>query len=298
MKKGLKIFLIVLAAALLALFSLRLLSGEDDWLCRNGQWIKHGQPKNPPPAKGCGEQTAEPEKQTKIKINSPLENELVSSPLSISGEARGNWFFEGVFPVKLLDENGQEIGQGQAEAQGEWMTENFTPFTASLSFTATTSSGLLILEKDNPSGLPENAEEVKIPLRFQPAFVPLKVFFSNTKEDSAGLYCEKTYATERNVSASAKTIQTALEELLKGPTAEEKEQGYLTNINPGVVIQKITMENGIASIDFSKKLEEAVGGSCRVAAIRSQIANTVEQFSEVDLVIISIDGRQEDILQP
>jgi len=45
-------------------------------------------------------------------------------------------------------------------------------------------------------------------------------------------------------------------------------------------------------------LEEAVGGSCRVTAIRSQIEQTLKQFSTVQSVIISIDNRTEDILQP
>mgnify|MGYP007068291668 CR=1 FL=1 len=26
------------------IFTLRLFSGEDDWVCQNGEWIKHGQP--------------------------------------------------------------------------------------------------------------------------------------------------------------------------------------------------------------------------------------------------------------
>jgi len=35
-----------------------------------------------------------------------------------------------------------------------------------------------------------------------------------------------------------------------------------------------------------------------VAAIRAQIRETLKQFPTVDEVIISIDGRTEDILQP
>jgi spore germination protein GerM len=45
-------------------------------------------------------------------------------------------------------------------------------------------------------------------------------------------------------------------------------------------------------------LEFQVGGSCRVAAIRAQITDTLKQFPPVDEVIISIDDRTEDILQP
>jgi len=45
-------------------------------------------------------------------------------------------------------------------------------------------------------------------------------------------------------------------------------------------------------------LQYQVGGSCRVSAIRAQIIETLKQFSTVKNVVISINGRTEDILQP
>jgi len=109
------------------------------------------------------------EKQDLIRINRPQPNETIKSPLEIKGEARGYWFFEGDFPVKLLDENGQELGMAIAQAQSDWMTEDFVSFEASLEFqTPATNRGVLILEKDNPSGLPEHADELRIPIKFTP----------------------------------------------------------------------------------------------------------------------------------
>lgn len=43
--------LVILAGFLVA--GLRLLSGEDSWLCRDGQWVKHGQPDWPAPTAAC-----------------------------------------------------------------------------------------------------------------------------------------------------------------------------------------------------------------------------------------------------
>lgn len=101
----------------------------------------------------------------RIHVTSPTSGTKIKSPLSIRGEARGTWYFEASFPIKLIDENGEVIAQTHAEAQGEWMTENFVPFLATLTFPATsTGSGLLILERDNPSDLPQNAAEVQIPV--------------------------------------------------------------------------------------------------------------------------------------
>ena len=52
------------------------------------------------------------------------------------------------------------------------------------------------------------------------------------------------------------------------------------------------------AVDFDAQLEEGMGGSCRVSAVRAQITETLLQFSEARNVVISVDGRIEDILQP
>lgn len=102
-----------------------------------------------------------------IKVTKPLPNQLVESPLTIEGEARGTWFFEATFPVKLMDADGGLVAIHFAQAQGEWMTEDFVLFKAELIFEKpSTDTGILILEKDNPSGLPENDASIEIPVIF------------------------------------------------------------------------------------------------------------------------------------
>jgi hypothetical protein len=104
----------------------------------------------------------------KVKVSSPLPQSLVKSPLTITGEARGIWYFEASFPVEILDANGKRLGQHYAEAQGEWMTTEFVPFTSTLMFEMpTTDTGFLVLHKDNPSGLPEHDESIRFPIRFK-----------------------------------------------------------------------------------------------------------------------------------
>lgn len=109
-----------------------------------------------------------------IRVESQLETTCVrgrwvtTSPLVVKGRARGNWYFEASFPIRLLDGNGKEIAVGIAQAQGEWMTTEYVRFEATLVFEAPeTDTGTLVLEKDNPSGLPENADEFRIPVRFR-----------------------------------------------------------------------------------------------------------------------------------
>jgi len=47
------IVLIVAVILAAAVVGLRLLSGEDGWICENGQWVKHGSPSFPAPQSTC-----------------------------------------------------------------------------------------------------------------------------------------------------------------------------------------------------------------------------------------------------
>ncbi|MFA6918120.1 MAG: Gmad2 immunoglobulin-like domain-containing protein [Candidatus Gracilibacteria bacterium] len=311
------------------------LTGEDTWLCQDGAWVKHGNPSALQPTEECKKDDAQPQNPTQtpnqaqdqtpnptpandlqdlIKVTTPEANALIKSPLEIVGEARGPWYFEGVFPVKLLDGNENIIAEGQATAQDEWMTENFVPFKATLTFrTPTTETGTLVLSRDNPSALPENDASISIPIKFDRTTSPagtgsitspatetltVKAFFGNTKIDPNVRFCERTYAVTRTIPKTKSVAREAILELLKGVSATEKAKGFVTQLNEGIQIQKLVIKNGVASIDFNQALQEKVGGSCRVATIRSQITQTLKQFSSVQSVIISIDGESETILQP
>lgn len=87
----------------------------------------------------------------------------------VKGEARGNWFFEASFPIRLIDTNGNIIFNSHAQALKEWMTTDFVPFDEEFYFDMepTTKYGLLILKKDNPSGLPQNDDQIEIPVQFK-----------------------------------------------------------------------------------------------------------------------------------
>ena len=107
------------------------------------------------------------EKSDLIRVTNPRPNQGISSPLVLAGQARGIWFFEASFPARLFDGNGNEIAVAIAQAQGEWMTENFVPFLTTLEFQMpATETGTLVFEKDNPSGWPEHDDRLVMPIRF------------------------------------------------------------------------------------------------------------------------------------
>jgi hypothetical protein len=123
---------------------------------------------------GCGRSDPEPAQvpdvpaHENIRVTAPSPGALIASPLTVSGEARGSWYFEASFPIRLVDAAGKELVVVPAQARGEWMTTNFVPFEVQLSFVPPPSpGGFLILQKDNPSGLPEHADSLVIPVRFR-----------------------------------------------------------------------------------------------------------------------------------
>ena len=61
-----------------------------------------------------------------IKVTEPTPNQVISSPLSISGQARGTWYFEASFPVVLEDANGKVLAQIPAQATGQDKFELFS----------------------------------------------------------------------------------------------------------------------------------------------------------------------------
>jgi len=185
MKKTIIVFGIVVIVLVLILFVLRFFSGSEDlWICKDGQWIKHGNPSAPMPSTPCDslvlpqsnpekqEPTSAPQEQSPtqnvtIKVEEPLQSSVVKSPLRISGEAKG-WYFEAVFPAKLVDENGKVLATGNVQAQDDWMTDSFVPFMATLTFNpGNATKGTLILQKNNPSGQKEKDESISIPVSFK-----------------------------------------------------------------------------------------------------------------------------------
>lgn len=109
-----------------------------------------------------------------IQINEPAFGGVISSPLQLSGEAIGPWFFEASLPVEVRDWEGNVIAQSYVTAEGDWMTVDLVPFTGEVTFTSPYTAGdaeeekqgSIVFKKDNPSGLPEHDGEIVVPIFF------------------------------------------------------------------------------------------------------------------------------------
>lgn len=243
-----------------------------------------------------------PQPQANITVTAPTPNQTISSPVTITGQAR---VFENAINWDIRDSNGALVASGNAMATAPDIGQ-FGPYTITTNFPApTTSTGTVrVFNYSAKDGAMENV--VTVPVFFSrtntdsntTTSTVVLVFFSNTQKDPNTTACERTYPVQRRIPQTPAVGRASLQELFKGPTAQERSQSYQTNINPGVTINNLTITDGIAHVDVSPTIEQGVGGSCRVAAIRSQITNTLLQFPTVKRVILSVNGRTEDILQP
>jgi hypothetical protein len=106
--------------------------------------------------------------QPEVVLDYPKYGDLVKSPLTIVGKAKGNWFFEAQMPVTLKDDKGNVLFNGPAHAQGDWMTTDYVPFSVTFPFDPKDSQyGVLIINKDNPSGNPDLDSSFAIPVKFK-----------------------------------------------------------------------------------------------------------------------------------
>jgi len=264
------------------------------WICNNGEWVKYGNPNTPMPTSIC---TTSNNMQPNIFITLPAQNGEVGKIFKIEGQAR---VFENTLSVRVLDAQGNKILEksimSQAPDAGQYGSFSFE---VDLKNFPEVKSGDLFIEAFQYSAKDgAETDKTKIKVKYQPTaeeMIKLKVFFN--KSDSADS-CEKVYPAEREVVRTLAVARAAVEELLKGPNEQETANGFVTSLNINISLKNITIENGIAKVDFDENLDKNIGGSCRVSAIRAQITQTLKQFPAVREVIISMNGRTEDILQP
>jgi hypothetical protein len=124
------------------------------------------------------------EDDEKVRVSEPDDGETIdpSQGLTIQGEARGTWFFEGNFAIKLVDMSGNLLIQTSAVAMDDWMTTDWVTFEATLDpfGIGEINEGKLIFEKANASGLPENDDSFEITVKF-----------GNSSSDTSNLEIEK-----------------------------------------------------------------------------------------------------------
>jgi hypothetical protein len=122
---------------------------------------------------------------------------------------------------------------------------------------------------------------------------------------------EQLVTEQRTIPATLRIGTAALEALLWGPPPGSglssalptpaqvlAYPGRTAAWGPRVRLNSLIIRDGVATADFSPELNAYGGGSLRVWGISQQIRTTLLQFPSIREVVISIDGRSGDVLQP
>lgn len=235
-----------------------------------------------------------------VILNNPKRNQIINGQVVIEGEARGTMYFEGSFPLEIRDGEGNSIARGFAQMTGDtWMTADYVPFRSVLYLQniGNAEVGELVLRNNNPSDNEGTRIEVSMPIRLVPATSTREISVYFSKMITGTESCDTVAAAPRTIPLNESPAREALYALLSGPISSDYQQSLSSNIPFHVELLGLRINNGVAYADFSQELNR-IAGSCAVTAVRAQIENTLTQFDEIDSVVILVEGREEDVLQP
>ncbi|MEO7410596.1 MAG: GerMN domain-containing protein [Sphingomicrobium sp.] len=240
------------------------------------------------------------------EITTPAQGQRVTLPLHITArihdpfkqvEARLEWadgtVLTDTLPVIWEGDSGLIIGSI------DWLTEGAPP-------QPTTKTAALVLRPANSNIVLERVEGLTVLPFDDPDTQAIKVFWADE---------ERVEAITHTIPRTEGVGRAALEELLWGPGPRVTAfPGFNTAIptpkeiaaypgkrsywGPRVTLRSLTIENGVATANFSEEINAYGGGSTRVKVIRDQITNTLKQFPTIREVRIAVEGKTEGALQP
>jgi len=123
----------------------------------------------------------------------------------------------------------------------------------------------------------------------------VKVYFNNSLLNPNSNDCSKVFPKERIIPASDNLAKAALLELVKGPTEQEKLDGYnsLFSEKTKDVVDAVKFENETAYVNLKdiRQLIPNANASCGSAEFIAEIENTLKQFPSIKKVIFALNGQ-------
>jgi len=74
------------------------------------------------------------EKGQTLYLDNIKSGDTVQMGYKMKGQAPGSWYFEGSFPVRVLNIQGEVVSSLVASTSDDWMTENSVPFSVVIDF--------------------------------------------------------------------------------------------------------------------------------------------------------------------
>jgi len=208
-------------------------------------------------------------------IEVPGEGAAVGPEFEVAGRAKADGRR---IRVEILSDAGDVMFESRTpvEAADE---SSYGRFSVTAEVREPAVSGAIVLVYFDAGGVDDRAAAVSRRVVFSdPASVSMSIFFNRMGDDAVGS-CANVFPVERSLSGKGSAYRTAIEELIKGPTEEEKAAGYYSSLPKNAVLKSVAADaGGSVTADFSSALVSGSAGSCRQAAVVSQIVATLEQF--------------------
>jgi hypothetical protein len=238
-----------------------------------------------------------PKKNGNIRVTAPeMGDTLPTDHFKLTGTART---FENVLAYRLVAADGTQLAAGRAMSKGSM--GHFNPFTVNVNLRRPYKGAAVLHVFQNSAKDGGEIDKVSLPVIIGQAAVStgtmsVQVYYTNAAQGSNS-DCSKVFAVERSIPGTEAIAEAAIGQLLQGPTMQEREKSYGTEIPAGAKLKGVTIDKGVATADFNADLNRAAG-ACRITAIRAQIERTLRQFPTVKKVVITVDGQTKGVLQP
>ncbi|HVS79967.1 MAG TPA: GerMN domain-containing protein [Candidatus Paceibacterota bacterium] len=119
------------------------------------------------------------------------------------------------------------------------------------------------------------------------------VFYGNSYLDPE-LDCTKVFPTSRQVPDTNDAMKDAILALIKGPTYDEMQKSFFTSLRSDAKLQNFSVRGGVAYVDFNKRLEGELEGSCQAAGIKAEVTETLKQFLDIKDAVVTVGGKNID----
>ncbi len=213
-------------------------------------------------------------------VEAPQPGETAGLPLPLRGQASGT---DADVQYRLQDVDGSVLAEGMA-------TQDDSGFSAQISYSDPfgQSGALLLTAVDRATG--EFLGQTSVPVVFMDTEArTILAYFLDTRADPDRQRCGEVRGFPRRVGSAEDPVAAALRELLAGPTDRERQAGAETALPAGVTVSRLTRAGGAVRLDLSALAQ--LPGTCRTQGMQAQIGRTLEQFSEVDRVELTLDGQ-------
>lgn len=226
-----------------------------------------------------------------LRLSSPTPGATVTSPLVVFGFAKT---ITGEIGWRVRDFSGVVKASGRAPVQGD--ANVFAPFRLDIFLPALPNVDFT-LEVTVPDARGTDTAVAPLALKMlDEDTTTLTLLFANSRLGPKAA-CNVVFPTNRFIAKTSAHARAAALELLKGPTDQDRLDGFTTWIPNGTTLRSVSVSEETVTVDFSALLNTAAVG-CRTDGIKAQIAQTFLQIPGIRTVLVNVEGQPSARFQP